>query len=407
MTEQATKRWPQILVIYGLSVASAMVVSEGVPALGGIGAEFHPRSPALIGLVMSIPALVVAIGGLLAGWVVDQAGDRRILLLGGLVMLAGDAAVLAAPSLGLLLAGRIVAGLGYLCMAVSAVAMLTRISQGRERVAALALWSTVIPASFIGAFVFGALLHDFGWRWIFGAHIIVSAVLLAIGASALPVRREGEAISSRTAGVAAVLRSPSIYALGLSFAAAAFLQTGMIAVLAKLLAMRVGASEAEVHSFGIVAMLFNMGGAFAVGVLLNRGVAAWVIGSVGALIAAVGTLLLRFVVPDLGSAIAVDCLLMFGCGLLAGMWALLPRVAPSPQSFGATSGLITQITLIGVLFGPPSAFAAFGLGGVGFVLIVGVMLAGTAGAVPIWLKKSSQTSAAGTPQGPADASALH
>ena len=113
MTDQAKSRWPQIIVIYCLSVASAMVVSEGVPALGGIAAEFRPQSPVAIGLVMSIPALVVALGGLLTGWLVDQAGDRRMLLAGGIVMIAGDIGVTLTPSLGLLLACRVVAGLGY------------------------------------------------------------------------------------------------------------------------------------------------------------------------------------------------------------------------------------------------------------------------------------------------------
>ncbi|NYY80226.1 hypothetical protein DMH27_04345 [Raoultella planticola] len=35
------------------------------------------------------------------------------------------------------------------------------------------------------------------------------------------------------------------------------------------------------------------------------------------------------------------------------MWALAPIVAPSRDSIGATSGLITQLTLIGVFLGPP------------------------------------------------------
>jgi predicted MFS family arabinose efflux permease len=407
MTEQATSRWPQIIIIYCLSVASAMVVSEGVPALGGIAAEFHPRAPVLVGLVMSIPALVVALFGLLAGWLVDRAGDRKLLLLGGIIMLAGDAGVVAAPSLGALLAARLVAGVGYLSMAVAGVAMLTRISHGRERVTALALWSTIIPASFIAAFTIGAFLHGAGWRWIFGAHAVASALLLLIGAAMLPGPGEEGGVSSRTAGLGAVLRSPFPYALGFSFASAAFLQTGMIAVLAKLLAMRIGASEEAVHSFGILAMLFNMAGALAVGALLNRGVSAWAIGAAGALIAALATLALRVLVDDLGTAIAVNCALMLGCGFLAGMWALLPRVVPSPRAFGATSGLITQITLLGVLCGPPAAFAALGLGPSGFVGIVAVMLIGTAGAVPVWLKKSSQDFAAGRASGPAAAGTLH
>jgi MFS family permease len=338
----------------------------------------------MVGLIMSIPALVVALGGLATGWVVDQAGDRRLMLVGGAILLSGDIGVIASSGMTALLAWRVVGGVGYMCMAVASVAMLTRIAQGRQRVAALALWSTVIPTSFIAAFIIGAASHGLGWRWIFGIHAILSGLLLAVGAVMLPMRRADEVVTSRTSGLVAVLRSPRPYLLGLSFAAAAFLQTGMIAVLVRLLAMRIGASEAEVHSFGILAMLFNMAGALAVGVLLNRGVAAWVIGTAGAGMAAVGALALRLVVPDLATAILFDSLLMLGCGLLAGMWALLPRVAPSPQSFGATSGLITQITLVGVLFGPPAAFAALGAGPLGFMIIVGVMLLGTALAIPVW-----------------------
>lgn len=395
MTDHGKGRWPLIIVIYCLSVLSAMVVSEGVPALGGIAAEFHPPSPSAIGWVMSIPALVVALGGLLTGWLVDVASDRRILLIGGLIVLAGDAGVIMASSFSGLLACRVVAGIGYVFMAVAGVSMLTRISQGPQRTAALALWSTVIPASFIGAFVFGALLHAFGWRWVFGVHAGLTALLLAIGLVTLPGRRADEAVGSRTVGLGQVLRAPLVYALGISFAASAFVQTGMIAILAKLLAMRVGASEAEVQSFGILTMVFNMGGAFGVGILLNRRVPAWVIGSFGAAITVVGVLALRFAGLTLSSAIAIDCFLMFGCGLLAGMWALLPRTAPSPQAFAATSGLITQITLVGVLFGPPAAFAALGIGPIGFVVMLAILLLGTAVAIPVWLKKPAQTPTAG------------
>ncbi len=35
------------------------------------------------------------------------------------------------------------------------------------------------------------------------------------------------------------------------------------------------------------------------------------------------------------------------------MWAYVPAVAPSPVSIGATSGLVTQFTLLGVLLSGP------------------------------------------------------
>lgn len=407
MNDDVSNSWPTIILVYCLSLAAAMVVSEGVPALGGIAAELHPRSPAMIGWVMSIPALVVALGGLATGWLVDKAGDRRMLLVGGVAVLIGDGGAIASSAIAPLLAWRVVAGIGYAFMAVASVTMLMRITIGRTRVAALALWSTVIPASFICAFALGALVAAFGWRWVFGAHAVIVGVLATIGVAALPAHRAGEPAISRTSGLLTVLRSPRVHALGISFAVAAFLQSGMIAVLAKLLAIRVGASEAQVNSFGIVVMLFNMGGALAVGALLNRRVPAWIIGAAGAALAGAGTLILATAVGDFATAIIVDCVLMLGCGLLAGMWALLPRVAPSPQTMGATSGLVTQITLIGVLFGAPSAFAALGMGATGFLLIVVVMLLGTAAAVPVWLRPLSAGPATVGDAAPALRQAVH
>jgi predicted MFS family arabinose efflux permease len=401
MADNNAGRWPAIILIYALSVASAMAVSEGVPALGGIAAEFHPRSPAVVGLVMSIPALVVALGGLLTGWIVDRAGDRPMLLIGGLILLAGDAGVIVAPDVPTLLAARVVAGMGYLAMAVAAVTMMMRITAGQRRVAALALWSTVIPASFIVAFLEGALVLARGWRWVFGMHAGLTAPLLVLGVAALPRRDLGTVPVSRSAGLGLVLRSWGPYALGASFAAAAFLQSGMIAVLARLLQVRLGVGEAQVQPFGILAMVFNMVGALSVGTLINRGVKPWIIGLAGAAAAAVSTLALADSVSTLGAAIATNCVLMLGCGLLAGMWALLPRVAPSPGTMGATSGLVTQITLLGVLLGAPSAFAALGAGPGGFAVLVGVALLGTAAALPIWFARTPADAGAGPRLSPA------
>ena len=55
--------------------------------------------------------------------------------------------------------------------------------------------------------------------------------------------------------------------------------------------------------------------------------------------------------------------IFLGAGLVVGLWALLPAVAPTPTSRGAASGLVTQVTIWGVLFGPPAAFAAQGADG--------------------------------------------
>jgi MFS-type transporter involved in bile tolerance (Atg22 family) len=191
--------------------------------------------------------------------------------------------------------------------------------------------------------------------------------------------------------LSAVLRSPWPYLLGLSFAANAFLLTGIIATLGPYLAGRYGVGELEVQRWNVVAMIANMLGCLLVGRLLNRGVAAHVIGFCGIVLsAAAAGLIFGGQIGSAGS-IAASWLFTFGCGLLVGMWALVPRCSPSPASMGATSGLITQLTLIGVLFGAPLAFMAqSGSTAAPMLALIGVAtLVCLAGGAPIWLRSRS------------------
>jgi predicted MFS family arabinose efflux permease len=387
MSKSEGSRWPQILLIYVLGIFAVAVISVAVPEVGGIAKEMHPTSPALIGLVISMPALVAALGALIIGFLVDKWGDRQVLMAGGLILIAGDVGVLLSHSLPVLLAWRVVGGVGYVCMAVAAVTMMTRLTTGPERTVALSLWSTVIPASFIVAFVGGSMILVPGqWRIAFGSHAVITGILLLLGLFFLPIRKSGEVVLARTAGVGLVLRTFWPYVLGLSFAANAALQTGVIAGLPQLLSRSIGAAEGRVHSFNVIAMIINILGALSVGVLLNKGVRALAVGFSGVLLCGLACLGLALMPTGFADAMGMNCVFMLGCGMLVGLWALLPVVAPSPQTLGATSGLITQITLLGVLFGPPSALFSLSKGSYGFLAFVGVALAVSLVGLPVWLK---------------------
>jgi predicted MFS family arabinose efflux permease len=352
-----------------------LVVSIAVPSLGGIGAEFHPRSPAMVGWVMSIPALAAAVAALAVGGVVDRIGDRPLILVGATLVVAGDLGVITAGSIEVLLGWRVASGLGYVTMAVAAVTMITRLTSGRQRVTALALWSTAIPASFIVSSLYGATLAGgTGWRTGFAGHAVASVMLGLAGRVLLPAPAPAGG-ANRLAALKEVVRTPWPFLLGLSFAGAAFLQTGFISTLPHLLSTRLGVSEAEVHSFNLVAMICNVAGAFLFGALCNRGLRPGAIGAAALAVCALGGAGLVLAPPSLGGALALNCALMLALGLLVGMWALLPAVAPSPRATGATSGMITQVTLLGVLFGPPAAFAGLHGSERGMLLFVATGLA--------------------------------
>ena len=122
------------------------------------------------------------------------------------------------------------------------------------------------------------------------------------------------------------------------------------------------------------------------GVMLNKGVRALAVGFSGVVLCGLACLGLALVPTGFAEAMAMNCVFMLGCGMLVGLWALLPVVAPSPQTLGATSGLITQITLVGVLVGPPSALFSLSKGPFGFLVFVGIALAVSLVGLPVWLK---------------------
>jgi predicted MFS family arabinose efflux permease len=389
MADQRERVGYKIAIIFGLGVMAAMTVSEAVTELTAIASEFHPENRSLIGLIMSLPSLVVAVGALLAGFIVDRKGDRPVLLTGAATAVIGDLCVIAAPSLHLLLAARLLTGIGYVLTAVASITLLMRITEGKQRTMALALWSTAVPVSFILPFLTAGIAVQLGtWRAAFATHGLITAALFLLAIFSIPRSGAHSVQPSRTSGLSAVLRTPWPYLLGISFAANAFLLTGIIATLGPYLTTHYGISELVVERWNAGAMVANMTGCLLVGRSLNRGVPAYAIGICGILLSgAAGTLIFGAQIGLRGS-IAASWVFTFGCGLLVGMWALVPRCAPSPTSMGATSGLVTQLTLIGVVLGAPLAFGAQAASSPApmVTLIIAATLICVVSGVPVWVR---------------------
>lgn len=111
-----------------------------------------------------------------------------------------------------------------------------------------------------------------------------------------------------------------------------------------------------------IGMTLNLIGCLAVGPMLNRGTGAFSIALLGVALTAFGGFVLYVPGLSLTLVFAAACVFFLGSGVVVGLWALLPKVAPNPASIGATSGLVTQLVLWGVLFGPPAAFGLLGSG---------------------------------------------
>jgi DHA2 family methylenomycin A resistance protein-like MFS transporter len=125
--------------------------------------------------------LVFASFMLTAGSVADRIGARRVFLAGMAVFTAASAACAAAPSLIVLVAARIVQGLGAAAVLPCSLALIAhQFPEPKARARALGVWGGIGSLSLVlGSVLSGSLIALGGWRLIFLINLPVCAVTAA------------------------------------------------------------------------------------------------------------------------------------------------------------------------------------------------------------------------------------
>src|SRR6202035_4275872 len=133
-----------VLVIVGIAqfmvILDATIVNVALPSIQR-GLHFSPSS-----LQWIVNAYTLAFGGflMLGGRAADLLGRRRLFLLGIVLFSAASLMNGLAGSAGILVAGRALQGLGGALVSPAALTVLTTtFAEGRERTAALSVWSAV------------------------------------------------------------------------------------------------------------------------------------------------------------------------------------------------------------------------------------------------------------------------
>jgi MFS family permease len=176
---------PMVLGAVLNPVNSSMIAVALVP----IGVAFHAL-PAQTAWLVSALYLATATGQPVVGRLVDRYGPRRLYLIGtALVGVAGTLGLLA-PSLGALVAARVLLGLGT-CAGYPAAMYLIRSEAKRTGVdspggvlTALAVSAQTIAV--VGPTLGGLLIGAGGWRTIFAVNIPLAVACLVLGALRLP-----------------------------------------------------------------------------------------------------------------------------------------------------------------------------------------------------------------------------
>lgn len=135
------------------------------------------------GYTLSFAAMLL-VGGALA----DRYGAKNIYLLGLVLFVVASLLCGAAPNGNMLVAARLLQGLGAAFFMPSSLSLLTHVYEDdRVRARMLGVWSaTVGGAAAVGPLVGGILIHSFGWRSVFLVNVPVGLLGLFLAVKMIP-----------------------------------------------------------------------------------------------------------------------------------------------------------------------------------------------------------------------------
>jgi SP family galactose:H+ symporter-like MFS transporter len=157
---------------------------------------FHQE---LVVSVVLIGAAVAALGG---GRLADAFGRRLMLLVTSLIFVAGAIVCAAAPSLNVLIAGRIIVGLGIGLSTSTVPVYISEVSPAEARGWQVSLFQLAITVGILIAYVVDyAFASDGQWRWMLGLAVVPGAIL-GLGMLGMPetprwLAKHGQADAAR------------------------------------------------------------------------------------------------------------------------------------------------------------------------------------------------------------------
>jgi len=174
------------LVLGSLSCIGPFAIDMYLPAMPDIGADLGASVPQMQSTI-TVYFIAFGLAQLIYGPWADQAGRKPPLYAGIGVFILGSILCTFAPSVGWLLVGRFIQGLGGAALMVVPRAIIRDQYTGPRATQLMAAVMLVISVSPMLAPLSGSALMAFAsWRWIFGALLVASAISLAILTFAQP-----------------------------------------------------------------------------------------------------------------------------------------------------------------------------------------------------------------------------
>ncbi len=210
-TELPAPRSSTAVTLLAASTLTVMAPTIVAPALPSIARAFAdaPSVEVLVPLVLTLPALVIAVTASAVGVVVDRLGRRPVLIAGIVLYGVTGGTGLVVTGLPALLAGRVGLGLAVAMVLTAVTTVIGDLYRGVARARMLSRQAAAMGLSGTLFTVTSGLLAATSWRWSFLlyplAWLLLPAVVRSLPAPVPSARRRRR---SAAAGVSAVVPGP-------------------------------------------------------------------------------------------------------------------------------------------------------------------------------------------------------
>lgn len=214
--DYSRKWWVLLSVAMGifLSTIDSSIVNVALPTLEeNLDAGFATVQWVVVAYLLVVTSLMLGVARL-----GDMIGKKRIYQTGMVVFTIGSLLCGVAPSVGLLIAFRVIQGVGAVMMQALGMAIVTEAFPRTERGRALGIMGTVVSLGIsIGPTLGGLIIGTIGWRAIFFVNLPVGIVGLTLVRRHVPDWRPPGGQRFDVLGAALMLMALLALALGLTF----------------------------------------------------------------------------------------------------------------------------------------------------------------------------------------------
>lgn len=353
-TQQQKTHWLLVIISTMVGVAAAFHVGKIPPSLPALQQELD-LTVSQSGLVVSAFSIMAMLFSLPMGVLSARVGAYKMVLAALVFLGVGGLLTANADHIGILLAARILEGLGYVIVAVTVPGIVGQIVRPKDRALALGIWAAWVPLGIGVMLIVAPLLHGMlDWRSVWmgvGLFSLIWIVVLHAGfrSQHIVVRPPKQSQFPRLTSV--LTRNPII--LALCFFCYSSLFTTSISFLPLAWHEVHGISIEQASYYTSVAVLMNVVGNIVGGWLVGRQVDLKVI------------LFFALVIPGCLSGIgfytgapfalqfSMMVVFILFSGMLPGaMFSVAPSYAQSPAHIPLVVGLLFQGAALGQVVGP-------------------------------------------------------